>query len=499
MDALVAFNGLLYLGIRDENVLGNAFVSIDPTNDELKVILETRDLIVSTVFDAAIHDDRIFFLYRSVDGEDFLVTTNGEVGSINNLYFFEEQHPNWVVNDSRTNMTSADDHLFCWFTEDFGGYDLYVTDGTTDGTKLLKEDFQHVSKFEYDVQKFRDIEVIGNRIYFDIEEERTFLNAPGDLWTSDGTKSGTVRIRHQDDEPLSPGDFSILNDELYFLGNVEGRGDQGVFKVVNGTEVVLAFDEERHEEDPFEVGQSMVSHGGKLYFGGFIDFVSSELYRSRGTLESVQKVSDIEREFTVLWWLQSTPDNLYFFHRDDASKNYLFRYDSETCILSHNYITLSAHQDDASVITIDWKIVEQDEIRKLRLLLSKDVESWTEIAVYSDTDFIPHSYIDASPEIGINYYKLEVSTLNGDINFSNVESLNYNAGLDFPIANPVKDEINIPESVDGLRIFDTSGQLVKYDKYNFQGYIDLSELDTGIYILELASGGLVARRKIFKL
>lgn len=496
MSALVTYKGLLYLGIHDENNLGNAFVSINPRTDELTVIIETGYLIVSTVFDAVVHDNNIFLLYRSIDGRDFLATTNGEQGNVENLHFFEERHPNWIVSETRTNMTSAEGQVFFWFTEDFNGYDLYVTDGTTDGTKLLKENLNHVTKFEYDVQKFRDIAVLGNRIYFDIEEERTFLNAPGDLWMSDGTESGTVRIRYEADEPLSPGYFSVLNDELYFIGNVDGRRDEGVFKLVNHTEVILSFDEEQHEEDAFEVGQSMIEHDGKLYFGGFVDSAFSELFRTRGSLESIQKVSEIDRAFTVLWWLHSTPDNLYFFQKDREGIVYLYRYDSETCILSHNSVTLSAYQEE-SAVTIDWEVIEQEEINELKILRSQDLVSWTEIALYND--IIPHSFIDESPELGINYYKLQINSLNGDSSFSNVEAVNYGSELDFPIVNPVRDEIILPESVNGLRVFDSSGRLVISGISDTQGSVDMSELRTGIYILELSSGDTFARRKIFKL
>jgi len=406
LSALVAYQSELYIGVKNDPTHGNAFVKLFPQISGFsELVFNTSDSWGTSTSDALVHNGLIYTLNRSVsDGMDYLSYTDGTKGNVTEYFRLNAGAPPIATNRSlRVNMTAAGDKFYCWYNaDDNNGYGVYVSDGTQNGTKLLKDRFNRNPKFEYSVEKFKDIIYFDDRLYFNGAEWGDDI---GHLWTSDGTVNGTVKIEYEADRELRPSHFTEYNGSLYFKGSRDGS-EAGIFKV-NGTEVDLAFDTNLHQGDSFELGDNLIAHDGKLYFDGYVDGFKGELYSSEGTLESIKKTTCFDFGGSTLWWLHPTEDNFFFFHFP-TDKVHLYNY---------------------------------------RPKLTSVTEATSQINV-------------------------------------------------FP--NPFMNDIRVPEQVESIHIYDLSGKMIYDTKTLNNGYINVSHLTPGSYILHLIQADQTILKKITK-
>src|SRR6056297_2172547 len=90
------------------------------------------------------------------------------------------------------------------------GFELYVSDGTIEGTRLFKDLYPGTGK-DGDPQEFS---VIGDKLFFSAEDE-----AGEEPWISDGTPDGTFRIAdvYPGPEGSGPNFFTGSNPEKVFF------------------------------------------------------------------------------------------------------------------------------------------------------------------------------------------------------------------------------------------------------------------------------------------
>ncbi len=125
---------------------------------------------------------------------------------------------------------------------EISGHELWISDGTTDGTRVAKD---IVPGAGHGVPFQQQMAVIGNRVYFSGFEDATRQ----ELWSSDGTPEGTQLIKD-----INPGDRRGL---LYF-----------------GTETLYAI-------------------GDRLYFGASDGVAGIEPWISDGTPEGTRLIKDV--------------------------------------------------------------------------------------------------------------------------------------------------------------------------------------------------------------
>lgn len=110
-----------------------------------------------------------------------------------------------------------------------------------------------------------------------------------------------------------------------------------------------------------------------------------------------------------------------------------------------------------------------------------------EIAAKSNNStFNDYQFWDDQPFINKNYYRLKQVDFDGKYQYSNIISIQYQTEQNsYVYPNPVRDILNIntTEKVNWITIYNTFGQLVA--QYDFQKNINLSNLECGIYFLNL--------------
>ena len=129
-------------------------------------------------------------------------------------------------------FTGVGDRLYFW-ADDGNGHDLWKTDGTASGTVKIKD-------FTFDPAGSSDPTpnlqaVIGNTLYF-VVDDGTSASNPGvygsEVWKTDGTSSGTVRVTDINTGSGNAGDshpreFTVIGTTLYFTAWDGGTNSTG--------------------------------------------------------------------------------------------------------------------------------------------------------------------------------------------------------------------------------------------------------------------------------
>jgi ELWxxDGT repeat protein len=162
-----------------------------------------------------------------------------------------------------------------YFTTQVEGYgeELWKSDGTDAGTKLVKDIVPGVGSSEPS-----NLTVAGNELFFTVSQ---MYSGATQLWKTDGTEAGTALLKD-----LGPGDYNKYIESVF-------SSDQGVYFTYqpsiddsmelwysNGTSVgtyVVA-----DQSFGFEYIDSGVQSGGILFFAGQTDAYGNDLWCSDG-------------------------------------------------------------------------------------------------------------------------------------------------------------------------------------------------------------------------
>ncbi len=280
----------------------------------------------------------------------------GNSGSINSYYsegFFTE---------------ASGEVFFLAYGNTTTGTELWKTDGTTEGTQLVKDIYPGgQSAFQYAEQSRRPIHAFNNRIFFAANDGSHGM----ELWTSDGTEAGTVLVKD-----INPGgessllgyhsgnadyigkfEATTLGQEFLFVARSAASGDE-LWKsdgTAAGTQIVKDINPGSDDSFSYDLrnlldGRPLAEQSGDaVYFTPVVPEIGRELWRTDGTDAGTYLVADIEpSENSPGFGRSSTPTNmtdingtLYFTATKLPEGAGLYRLGSS--------ITLSADSDSVSV------------------------------------------------------------------------------------------------------------------------------------------------------
>ena len=261
----------------------------------------------------------LFILTRLDNGLN-LVKSNGNTGDMEVIYFLH----NGSEFTSANNMTVTEDKLYFWTTDSDVSYALYVSDGTQAGTTRLSTAFDEISFYDYKDKKA----FIGHqgKLYFRGQLEEGPTNA-AELYVSDGTIEGTQKIEVTEGESSKPEYFVEYQDQIYvkvfksfFFPN------QAMYVITENDEAIPALDnsEVEYNLDGFH----LTEHDGLLFYGANNSDNGFEVWKSDGNESNTEMIEDINvgEEDSNPTQLTSAETNLFFFAQDPNSGRELYVY-----------------------------------------------------------------------------------------------------------------------------------------------------------------------------
>lgn len=228
--------------------------------------------------------DKVYFQAdNGTDGTELWATDGTAAGTLMLLNINPSTNPFPENNSDPYGFIEYNGKAYFQANDGTNGMELWVTDGTTAGTYMLKDIFAAGDSYP------RSFKVYNNLLYFRADDER------GDeIWVTDGTAEGTVLfadINTAEADGSSVNEFTEVNGSLFFRArNAETGPELWITDgTVAGTHIVK--DILPGEEGSFPGG--LTAYNGKVYFQAMDANNDVELWASDGTEAGTQVVKNI--------------------------------------------------------------------------------------------------------------------------------------------------------------------------------------------------------------
>ena len=213
-------------------------------------------------------------------------------------YYYGTSYP---LGSSLRELTEFKDLLY--FSADNGetGRELWISDGTADGTQLVKDIAPGADNYFIKSSNPSEFVEFNDKLYFSADEG---------FWTTDGTAEGTQLVANIDITSNTSGytagpvqiDYYIeFNDKLYFSANDGETGPELWVSdgTAGGTQLLIDIKEgeDGFRGEYFVAGSSLdefTEFNNKLYFSADNGTNGQELWVSDGTAEGTQLLIDID-------------------------------------------------------------------------------------------------------------------------------------------------------------------------------------------------------------
>lgn len=386
----------------------------------------------------------------------------------------------WFSTQIESSMCVYNDFLIFEGTSSNGvdlGRELWITDGTQIGTKLVKDINPGAS------DSFpREMTVLNNIVYFQAED-----NSHGvELWQTDGTAAGTLLVKD-----INPGGaksigshaaFTKFNNKLYFLADdgIHGREVWFTDGSESGTEILLDINSTDNQWS-VHIGdgtqQIFYVFQNKLYFkatdsfnaGNIVD--NLEPWVSDGTSSGTKMISDLNpsgnsmNEYNAFIGY----DGKIFFTTNDFSNTTLgnlYAYD-----LVNTPIKISPENTTATDVATDF----------LRPI------------VFNESLYVSASFEINNVDNGTELWKITSNTLS-------TKNINEEKISIYP--NPTSSILNInfsnSDTIKSLKLYDLKGQDMILNFNRHTNTIDINNLAKGLYLLKIIGSKGTYTKKIIK-
>ncbi|MEP1095446.1 MAG: ELWxxDGT repeat protein [Cyclobacteriaceae bacterium] len=266
--SLISLNSIVYFVAYTPD-LGREFWKTDGTVEGTTLVSDfTPGPNSSRISHQTIYQGNLYFEIYSNDQYHLSMIQDGTIQLIKELGKNQFNSP-FSVKKMISNETS----LFA--VVDGEGDDLWISDGTSVGTKKIK-----------DLNKVDNLTMVGQQLYFAATED--YVQDP-QLWTSDGTTGGTRLVK---DVGKNFSSFTSFNDNLIFSVEIVETGKELWMSdgTTSGTTLLKDINPGTHGS----IGFTQYLHlDGFLYFSANDGVKGTELWKTNGTSSGTELVIDI--------------------------------------------------------------------------------------------------------------------------------------------------------------------------------------------------------------
>lgn len=444
-----------------------------------------------------VHNNKLYFnADDGVHATELWVTDGTEEGT-------------YMVKDINTSGDGSDYHptrghivyngrLYFKAQDGIHGYEYWVTDGTEEGTYMIK-DINPDGPYTPVSDRPSDLTEYNGKLYF----YATDGTHGKELWVTDGTEEGTYMVKdiNPGPEDSTPFYFVIYEDKLYF------RGDDGVHGrelwVTDGTESGTQMVKDINPGTTGSALGALINFNGMVYFYAWDENENVDLWKSDGTEAGTQALgvnglSNTPHNFTRfdgklyfsagngevggrrLWVTDGTAEGTHIFDPIIPYPSEFTIYDGKLYLKSDNdiWVTDGTEAGTHAIIPEGADIPDTGDpsLQTHSLVVCNDVLYYT--ACYFWEYGCEPYYIDSSLHI--------TETETGTFNY-------------WP--NPFSDRVHIQtdQVVEKIVLLSITGNTVEtFSPESKKTTLPLSHLSEGIYFMQVHTGNNVETVKLIK-
>ncbi len=279
--------GSYVIFIADDGLDGDAVWSSNGTTSGT-VLLAAGDPQQFVSFTNSQGNDEVYFVTFSPTPA--LWETNGTVAGTSIVKQLPSSSYSYYYNIT-SQLTVVGNQLFFISSDGNNGEDLWVSNGTTAGTSVVKDIVGHNTSYGnyYYSLNVQYMTAAAGKLFFMADDP----NGGIDLWVSNGTTAGTTVLMDFNPStsympPIS--NLTAANGALYFSGNTGSDGAQPW--VSNGTTSGTVMLADVNSANGGSYPSDFVALGNKVYFFMTESGSTVGLWKSGGTAASTSKVFD---------------------------------------------------------------------------------------------------------------------------------------------------------------------------------------------------------------
>lgn len=336
---LTLYKEMIYFTGRKRSNDSPSLFKYNPLNGEVSKIFNLSGNYFNTDI---IEFDNFLYLIANYNNKVYLLKSDGK-SNIPDLIYQINTKDYFIY---RTNLMVVGNHLFFWYKDDNGKYNLYGSDGKINGTSVISSSFiDDIS----DIKSKNKLEIGFKGKYYFSAALVGNQNHPNEFFVSDGTTVGTKKIP-VDGLPeiyVLPQYLTIYKDELYVYGkysNASWSGFYGVLKLNENTMTLSSiFDPEVMKNICEAYGDNLTIFLDSLVFSsGTFDY-PKEIWISNPIDKTYHLISDTYHNAGITRPTHLTPagDKLFFFaeHPEYGHELYVYSNESASAVNDKNMET----------------------------------------------------------------------------------------------------------------------------------------------------------------
>jgi ELWxxDGT repeat protein len=233
--------------------------------------------------------NNIYFSAAADNNGEELWKSNGATGATSLL-----RDLNGVIGASLPCNFHATSNALYFTAVTNAGWELWKTTGTYDATKMVKDINPGGANSVLDFYTEATIINIGNTVYF----RATDGTSGYQLWKSDGSEAGTVRVSNIADGVSQYCNFPIVNGKIFF--NSYSGPDYWQYDPVAGIVSPTGYPFYNYFENNYSRNARFI--GSHLYYAGTDSIYGSEMWLSDGspfTTRRIQETHLIDNFYTI--------------------------------------------------------------------------------------------------------------------------------------------------------------------------------------------------------
>jgi ELWxxDGT repeat protein len=211
---------------------------------------------------------KIFPGYDSEHGVELWTTSDGK-----NLNFVKELDNGETLGSDPARITQVGSKIFYTATTQAYGEELWITDGTAAGTKLVKDITPGSDSTEFELTI-----ALGDKLIFTAYTE----DYGKEIWVSDGTEAGTFMLKDIKDGSYtsSPEELTLFNNKVYFTATSDNEGREVWYTdgTTAGTNILVDYN-----TNGDSAPQMLTVAAGSLWYRAYSTTFTYDIVKSDGT------------------------------------------------------------------------------------------------------------------------------------------------------------------------------------------------------------------------